>query len=172
MNTSRRRVCFAALLALPCAAAHAAGQVVQTPYKAPMKVVFEFYLDEPATISNALFWVRSVFNTVQQSPYDFSPEDVQAVVVLHGTEIATTVTRNQDTYRDAVERMRYYAQMGVKFKVCGQAAHDFGYTPADFQDFIEIVPNAMTELVYWQQQGYALIIPRILIKRESTETIR
>jgi intracellular sulfur oxidation DsrE/DsrF family protein len=172
MNTSRRRACFAALLALPCAAAHAAGQVVQTPYKAPMKVVFEFYLDDPATISNALFWMRSVFNTVQQSPYDFSPEDVQAVVVLHGTEIATTVTRNQDTYRDAVERMRYYAQMGVKFKVCGQAAHDFGYTPEDFQDFIEIVPNAMTELVYWQQQGYALIIPRILIKRESTEAIR
>jgi Uncharacterized conserved protein len=97
---------------------------------------------------------------------------VQAVVVLHGTEIAATVTRNQDRYREAVERMRYYAQMGVKFKVCGQAAHDFGYTPADFLDFIEIVPNAMTELIYWQQQGYALIIPRILIKRESTEQIR
>ena len=165
-------MCVAALFVLPCAAAHAAGQVVQTPYKAPMKVVFEFYLDDPATISNALFWVRSVFNTVQQSPYDFAPEDVQAVVVLHGTEIAATVTRNQDKYREAVGRMRYYAQMGVKFKVCGQAAHDFGYTPADFQDFVEIVPNAMTELAYWQQQGHALIIPRILIKRESTETIR
>ncbi|MDD4887202.1 MAG: DsrE family protein [Thiomonas sp.] len=172
MNRSRRLMCFAVLLALPCVAARAAGQVVQTPYKAPMKVVFEFYLDDPSTISNALFWVRSVFNTLQQSPYDVAPEDVLAVVVLHGTEIAATATRNQDTYREAVERMRYDAQMGVKFKVCGQAAHDFGYTPADFQDFIEIVPNAMTELAYWQQQGYALIIPRILIKREATEKIR
>jgi len=172
MSRTRRQMCLAALFAFPVAAAHAAGQVVQTPYTAPMKVVFEFYLDDPATISNALFWVRSVFNAVQQSPYDFSPEDVQAVVVLHGTEIAATVTRNQAKYQDVVERMRYYAQMGVKIKVCGQAAHDFGYTPADFQDFIDIVPNAMTELAYWQQQGHALIMPRILIKRESTEAIR
>lgn len=172
MQATRRQVLIAALCAIASGAANAAGQVVQTPYKAPMKVVFEFYLDDPATLSNALFWVRSVFNTVQASPYDFSPEDVQAVVVLHGTEIAATVIRNQDRYREAVERMRYYAQMGVKFKVCGQAAHDFGYTPADFLDFIEIVPNAMTELIYWQQQGYALIIPRILIKRESTDHIR
>lgn len=172
MQCNRRRFMLATLGACVAGAAEAAGRLVQTPYKAPMKVVFEFYLDDPATIANALFWVRSVFNTVQASPYDFAPDDVQAVVVLHGTEIATTVTRNEATYREAVDRMRYYAQMGVQFKVCGQAAHDFGYVPEDFQDFIDIVPNAMTELVYWQQQGYALIVPRILIKRESTDSIR
>jgi intracellular sulfur oxidation DsrE/DsrF family protein len=163
---------LAALGAIAFGSARAAGRVVQTPYKAPMKVVFEFYLDDPATIANALFWLRSVFNTAQAAPYDFAPDDVQAVMVLHGTEIATTVKRNEARYRESVDRMRYYAQMGVKFKVCGQAAHDFGYTPEDFQDFIEIVPNAMTELVYWQQQGHALIIPRILIKREATENLR
>lgn len=174
MNAQRRGVLLGLglALAMPGGGVRAAGQVVQTPYKAPMKAVFEFYLDDPASISSALFWVRSLFNTLQQSHYDFAPEDQNVVVVLHGTEIVTTVTRNQDKYREAVDRMRYYAQMGVKFKVCGQAAHDFGYQPADFQDFVEIVPNAMTELAYWQQQGHALIVPRVLIKREATESIR
>ena len=60
--------------------------------------------------------------------------------------------------------MRYYADLGVSFKVCGQAAEDFGYAVKDFQDFIEVVPNAITELAHWQQQGYALITPQILEK--------
>ena len=61
MQATRRQVLIATLCAAASSAANAAGQLVQTPYKAPMKVVFEFYLDDPATLSNALFWVRSVF---------------------------------------------------------------------------------------------------------------
>jgi hypothetical protein len=151
--------------------AQAAGKWVATPY-APAKVLFEFYLDDPQKIGSALYWVRSLLNPLQESPYNYSPEDLSVVVVLHGTEIVTVATKNEGKYQEAVERMRYYADLGVAFKVCGQAAEDFGYSVKDFQDFIEVVPNAITELAHWQQQGYALIVPHILDKKFSIESIR
>ena len=63
--------------------------------------------------------------------------------------------------------MRYYAGLGVHFKVCGYAAEEYGYSARDFQDFIEIVPNAITELAHWQMQGYALITPNVQEKHFS-----
>ncbi|MBZ0069951.1 MAG: DsrE family protein [Thiobacillus sp.] len=151
--------------------AHATGKWVTTPY-APARVMFEFYLDNPQKINSALYWVRSLVNPLQEAPYNYSPEDLNIVVVIHGTEIVTVATRNEARYQEAVDRMRYYAALGVSFKVCGQAAQDYGYTLQDFQDFIEVVPNAITELAHWQQQGYALIIPQILDKTISIEAIR
>lgn len=118
----------------------AAGKSVVTPY-APAKVVFDFYLDDPQKIGSALFWVRSLMNPLLEVPYNYSPEDLKIVVVIHGTEIVTVATRNEAKYKEAVERMRYYATLGVAFKVCGQAAEDFGYAVRDFQDFIEVYPT-------------------------------
>ena len=150
---------------------HAAGKWVATPY-APVKAVFEFYLDDPQKIGSALYWVRSLMNPLQEAPYDYSPEDLHIVVVIHGNEIVTVAKKNEAKYQDAVDRMRYYASLGVKFKVCGQAAADFGYRVEDFQDFIEVVPNAITELAHWQQQGYALIVPKVMEKTIDTDSIR
>jgi intracellular sulfur oxidation DsrE/DsrF family protein len=149
----------------------AAGKWVATPY-APAKVMFEFYLDDPQKIGSALYWVRSLMNPLQAAPYSYSPEDLSIVVVIHGTEIVTVAKKNEEKSQEAVERMRYYADLGVSFKVCGQAAEDFGYAVEDFQDFVEVVPNAMTELAHWQQQGYALIIPQIMSKTIDIESIR
>jgi intracellular sulfur oxidation DsrE/DsrF family protein len=84
----------------------------------------------------------------------------------------TVAKKNEAKYQEAVDRMRYYAGLGVSFKVCGQAAEEYGYRAQDFQDFIEVVPNAITELAHWQQQGYALITPQILEKKFSIESIR
>ncbi len=153
------------------APAHAAGKWVATPY-APAKVMFEFYLDDPQKIGSALYWVRSLMNPLLASPYNYSPEDLSIIVVIHGTEIVTVAKKNEAKYQEAVNRMRYYADLGVSFKVCGQAAEDYGYAVKDFQDFIEVVPNAITELAHWQQQGYALILPQILDKTINIESIR
>jgi len=71
-----------------------------------------------------------------------------------------------------VERMRYYSELGVSFKVCALAAQDYGYTLDDFPDFVEMVPSAMTELAHWQSKAYALIIPQVLDKRFTVEEIR
>lgn len=159
---------LALLISLP---ASAEGTWVQTPYK-PARVVFDIYLDNPDKMGSALYWLRSLINPLLDSPYGYSPEELSVKVVIHGTEIVTVAKKNEDKYQDIIDRMRYYAELGVEFKVCGQAAEDFGYSMKDFQDFIQVVPNAIVELAHWQQEGYALITPQIYEKRFSVEEIR
>ena len=173
MNQPLTRILMsAALLALSLnAAADEPAEVVDTPYGA-QKILFDFYFDDPAKIDSALYWIRSVFNPLTQSPYDFSPEELDIKVVIHGTEIVTLAKHNYEKYQNAVERMRYYSELGVEFKVCGLAAVDYGYRPQDLQEFVQIIPSAIPELAHWQLQGYAVIAPNIMEKKYSIEEIR
>lgn len=158
-------------LALPPQAAHAQAKVVQTPYKNP-KALFDIYLDHPAKLGAALYWLRSFVNPLTEAPYSFFNEDMSVIVLLHGTELVTLAKKNEVRYEEVVQRMRYYAGLGVKFKVCGLALQDFGYTAADMQTFVEVTPSAITELVHWQNQGYALVTPTVVDKKLSVDEIR
>lgn len=159
------------LLVLSFGGVAAGGTRVQTPYE-EQKVVFDFYFDEPAKINSALYWIRSLMIPLSEEPYNYAPDFIDIVVVIHGTELVTVAQHNYEKYKEAVERMRYYAALGVSFRVCGMAAEDYGYADKDFYDFIEVAPSAITELVHWQQQGYSLITPVVMEKRYSTEEIR
>ena len=147
------------------------AKVVQTPYQEP-KVVFDFFFDDPRKINSALHWIRSLINPLMDSPYDYAPEFMDIVVVIHGSEVVTTVKHNYKKYREAVERMKYYASLGVKFRVCALAANDYGYSAKDFHDFLELVPSGLTELAHWQLKGYALITPQVMDKKFTIEEIR
>jgi hypothetical protein len=147
------------------------GEIVHTPY-GEARVVFDFYFDEPQKINSALYWIRSYITPLSEAPYNQAPEFMSIKVVIHGTEIVTVAKKNNEKYKNAVERMRYYHQLGVEFKVCGLAAADYDYNADDFYDFIQLVPSAMTELAHWQLQGYALITPKIMSKKYSIEEIR
>ena len=160
-----------ALISLAAGAADDTSREVQTPYTEP-KVVYDFYFDDPEKINSALYWIRSLMNPLLDAPYDMAPEFMDIKVVIHGTEIVTVARKNYEKYRDAVERMRYYASLGVEFKVCGLAAHDFGYKTDDFHEFIEVVPSAINELAHWQLEGYALITPTVMEKKYTIEEIR
>jgi hypothetical protein len=149
----------------------AAAKLVETPYSEP-KVVFDFYFDEPAKINAALYWIRALIGPLMEPPYQVSPELMSIKVVIHGTEIVTVAKKNVEKYREAVERMSYYASLGVEFKVCGLAAQDYGYRPEDFHDFVQIVPSAITELAHWQMEGHALIAPIVMEKKFAIEAIR
>ena len=142
-----------------------------TPYES-QKVIFDFYFDHPQKINSALYWIRSLITPLMDAPYNYAPEFLDIKVLIHGTEIVTLTTKNYKKYKAAVDRMRYYEALGVKFKVCSLAAHDFGYKDEDFYDFVEIVPSAMTELVHWQMKGYGVIAPRIYDKKLTTDEIR
>ena len=172
MPRSIRGFFFALIMAI--GAAHpvlAQGTRVQTPYANP-KAIVDVYLDHPAKMGAALYWVRSLVNPLTEAPYSLFPEDMSIIVLLHGTELVTVARKNEAKYEELVQRMRYYASQGVKFKVCGLALQDYGYTDADMQPFIEITPSAMTELVHWQNRGYALITPQVPDKRHAIEDIR
>jgi len=150
---------------------YAQARFVQTPYQNP-KALVDVYLDHPAKMGAALYWVRSLVNPLVEPPYSMLPEDMSVVVLLHGTELVTVARKNATLYEDVVQRMRYYASQGVKFKVCGLALKDFGYQASDLQDFVEVTPSAMAELVHWQNQGYALITPVVTEKKQATDDIR
>ena len=158
-------------LITPVYAQEEQAQYVETPYTA-QKVVFDFYFDEPGKINSALYWIRSLTKPLSEAPYDYAPESMSIVVVIHGTEIVTVAKKNYAKYKDAVERMRYYHELGVKFKVCSLAAEEYNYTRKDFYDFVELVPSAITELAHWQLQGYAYIKPEVMSKKFSIEEIR
>lgn len=165
-------VLVATLLAAPAPAEEGSGaKWVQTPY-GEQHVVFDFYFDRPAKAAQGLYWIRSLINPLLESPYDLAPEMMDIKVVIHGTEIVTLARKNYEKYRDLVERMRYYSSLGVEFRVCALAAHDFGYTPKDFYNFVQIVPSGITELAHWQQHGYALIRPTVMDKVYTTDEIR
>lgn len=161
-------------LFLPMAFTAHAGEkakFVATPYT-EQKVVFDFYFDEPEKINSGLFWIRALMGPLMEEPYGYAPEFLNIKVVIHGTEIVALAKKNYEKYKDAVERMRYYAALGVEFKVCGLAAKDYGYVQQDFQEFVHIVPSAITELAHWQLEGYAVIQPQIMSKKFSIEEIR
>lgn len=158
-------------LIAPVSAEEGEAQFVETPYTA-QNVVFDFYFDEPAKINSALYWLRSLIKPLSEAPYNQAPEFMNLIVVIHGTEIVTVAKKNYAKYKDAVERMRYYHAIGVKFKVCALAAEEYDYTRKDFYEFIEVVPSAITELAHWQLQGYALIKPEVLSKKYSIDEIR
>lgn len=170
------RLLSGGLLAAACAAtlpeaALAQARFVQTPYQNP-KALMDVYLDHPDKMGAALYWVRSLVNPLIEPPYSMLPEDMDVIVLLHGTELVTVARKNEARYEEVVQRMRYYASQGVKFKVCGLALQDFGYRREDMQPFIEVTPSAMSELVHWQNRGYALITPVVTDKKLSTEQIR
>lgn len=158
-------------LFLPIDAARAEAKYVQTPYE-EQKVVFDFYFDDPGKLGSALYWVRSLLNPLMGEPYNYAPEFLDLIVLIHGAEIVATVQQNYEKYKDDVERMKYYAALGVKFKVCAIAAEDYGYSAKDFHDFIELVPSAITELAHWQLQGHATITPVIMDKKFAIDEIR
>jgi hypothetical protein len=162
---------LAVLTCLPHAPARAQARVVQTPYQLP-KALVQIYLDDPGKLGASLNWLRGLINPLTVSPYGMHAEDMQIIVLMHGTEIVTLARKNEERYREVVQRMRYYAEQGVKFKVCGQAMKDYDYTPADLYDFVEVTPSAIPELAYWQSQGYALIPAVVLDKKHSIDQIR
>ena len=147
------------------------AKFVQPAYKTP-NVVYDFYFDHPEKINSALFWIRSLIKPLEEAPYNMAADFMNIKVVIHGTEIATVAKKNYEKYKSAVERMRYYHELGVEFKVCNLAATDYQYKLEDFHEFIDVVPSAFTELVHWQMEGYALITPKILTRDFTLEETR
>ncbi len=169
-----RRALAGLLLLLTVSFGREGAVFVQTPYEPPFRAVVEFYFDEPEKIRPALEWVSNIIRVLSEEPYSFIPgEEIDVVVVIHGTEITTLARKNRERYKDVWERMEGMTMYGVRFRVCSIAVEKvYGYSGEELAPFVELVPSAIPELLHWQQKGYALLIPRILERRRSVEEIR
>lgn len=136
------------------------AKVVQTPYNDEQKTVFQFFFNHPVKINTGLDWLRIYMNTLINEPYGMAPEFMDVKVVIHGTEIVALLKSRYEKYQTAVERMKYYASLGVEFIACHSFAEELGYQPKDFYEFVTLAPSGPNEVIHWQQQGYALIIPQ------------
>ncbi|MCS7277378.1 MAG: DsrE family protein, partial [Aquificaceae bacterium] len=117
------------------------GKFLQTPYERPFKVVYELFLDHPEKLRPALGWISNVLFVLTNPPYNFSPDDIEIVVVSHGRELPVFAMKNRSQYQDIVERLESLSMYGVKFKVCKMAAEQiYGLSDKDFYPFVELVP--------------------------------
>ncbi len=71
-----------------------------------------------------------------QTPYE-QPKALADVYLDHPDKMG------KERYLEVVQRMRYYASQGVKFKVYGLALQDFGYRLPDMQNFVEVATEAI-----------------------------
>ena len=159
-------------LLLPMQNVAASAEFVATPYAKEQKIVFDFYLDEPQKINAALYWLKGLIDPLLAEPYNLSPDDIDIKVILHGTEVVALAKHNYALYQRAVQRMRYYADLGVEFRVCAITAHDYDYALNDLQDFVRLVPSGVAELAHWQSKGYVLITPKVEERRQTISEIR
>lgn len=172
MRNLRIILLLLATLLLPAQSFASSAQFVATPYADEQKIVFDFYFDEPQKINSALYWLKGLVDPLMAEPYNVSPDDMNIKVIIHGTEIVALAKHNYEQYKTAVQRMRYYADLGVEFRICAIAARDYDYLLADLQDFVQLVPSGIAELAHWQSKGYVLITPKIQERHQSISEIR
>jgi hypothetical protein len=159
-------------LLLPAQSQASSAEFVATPYADEQNIVFDFYFDEPDKINPALYWLKALVDPLMAEPYNLSPDDINIKVIMHGTEVVALAKHNYERYKKAVQRMRYYADLGVEFRLCAMTARDYDYLPKDLQGFVQLIPSGLAELAHWQNQGYVLITPKIQEKRHAIADIR
>jgi len=160
------------LALLPLRGFASTAEFVATPYADEQKIVFDFFFDDPNKINPALYWLKGFVDPLLAEPYNLAPDDISIKVILHGSEVAALAKHNYARYKKAVQRMRYYADLGVEFRLCAITAREFDYQLADLQDFVQVVPSGLVELAHWQNEGYVLITPKIQERNQSISEIR
>ncbi|MCS6876381.1 MAG: DsrE family protein [Aquificaceae bacterium] len=136
------------------------SKVVETPYQKPFKAVFWLFLESPERLKLSLGFISNIMYVLTNSPYNFSLDDIDIVVVSHGREVPVFAYKNKELYSELVDRAEILSLYGVKFKICRVAAEQvYGLSEKDFYPFVELVPSAITEVIHWQMQGHAIIIP-------------
>jgi len=120
-----------------------------------LKVVWDFNFADPKAVG----MVFNNLNALLRATNEFGPHEVEpikVVIVSHGPEVVVFDRRNYAKYREIVDRAASFAQQGVKFEVCRNAAAAQGIAPGDLHGFVTVVPAGPHALAYWQAKGYSL----------------
>jgi len=120
-----------------------------------LKVVWDFNFADPKAVG-------VVFNNLAallKATSEFGPnaiDPIKVVIVSHGPEIVVFAKKNYDKYKAIVDRAASFAQQGVRFEICRNAAGAQGFKPEDLYGFTTVVPAGPYALAYWQAKGYSL----------------
>jgi intracellular sulfur oxidation DsrE/DsrF family protein len=127
-----------------------------------LKVVFDIAAtpDESARLNKRLETVARYLNMHARAGIE--SQQLSTAVVLHGR--ATRSALSQDAFKKRygepnpdAELLRRLTQAGVRLVVCGQSAAAFGFRADEFAPDVEMALSAMTALVMFQSDGFALI---------------
>ena len=120
-----------------------------------LKAVWDFNFVDPKAVGVVLNNIGALLKaTADFGPHEIDP--LKVVVVTHGPELALFAKANYSKYKEVVDRAASFAQQGVRFEACRNAAAAQGYSPEDFHGFINVVPAGPYALAYWQAKGYSL----------------
>ena len=127
-----------------------------------LKVVFDIAAtpDEPARLNKRLETVARYLNMHVRAGLE--ARQLSTAVVLHGR--ATRAALSEEVFEKRygepnpdAELLRRLTQAGVRLVVCGQSAAAFGFRADEFAPDVEMALSAMTALVMFQSDGFALI---------------
>lgn len=126
------------------------------------KVIFDVYTDQKKSDQmNPLIHTAARFLNMH-GQYGLQEENMNLVVVLHGT--ATKNALSDNAYKKTAKKsnpntalLKALAEKGVKIYVCGQSMKSKGYEVGDLSEHVQVSLSAMTALVKYQSEGYALI---------------
>ena len=120
-----------------------------------LHTVWDFNFVDPKAVGVVLNNIGALLKaTADFGPHEIEP--LKVVVVSHGPELAIFAKANYSKYKDIVDRAASFAQQGVRFEACRNAAAAQGFAPEDFHGFINVVPAGPYALAYWQAKGYSL----------------
>lgn len=116
------------------------------------KALYDFNFDRPAQGMTALKFVRNHIKALKEFG---EPGASSIYVVAHGDELHALARANQVVFPETYRELKELADLGVKFRVCRNAAKARGYAPEDFYDVVTVVPAAVAEIARLQGEGYS-----------------
>jgi len=120
---------------------------------APAKVVYDVASPDPKHLRNILNRVSLLQNLFASDPFAAS-----IVIVLHEGAIPLFARQQARYQKELVDRARDLATGEViRFRLCQASARLQGFTPKDFDHFIELVPMADAEIIRLQHADYAYL---------------
>jgi len=144
-----RRQFLALLLVVAALPVAASGEEAY----APAKVVYDISSPDPQHLQNILDRA-----SLLQKLYGSDPFAASIVIVLHDGAIPLFARQQSRYQKNLVARARDLATGEViRFRLCQASATMQGFTPQDFDDFIELVPMADAEIIRLQHAGYAYL---------------
>ena len=125
------------------------------------KIVFDLTSgEEKEGVNKGLNKIARAINLLGAS--DVPKENMHLVGIIHGNTTSAVLSNEAHRKRTGkdnpnMDLLNVLKEYGVKFYVCGQSLAHRNIDPAEMNPYIALSLSAMTSLIHFQSNGYALI---------------